>query len=84
LPQVYGFAQQSGGRVRIDSAVGEGTVVTLSLPRSLRPPAAAGTDDASSVAPARSDERCGLVLLVEDDNEVAALTREMLCTSGSR
>jgi CheY-like chemotaxis protein len=82
LPQVYGFAQQSGGRVRIDSAVGEGTVVTLSLPRSLWPAAAAGPDDASSVAPAPSDERCGLVLLVEDDNEVAALTREMLCTFG--
>ena len=82
LPQVYGFAQQSGGRVRIDSTVGEGTVVTLLLPRSLRPAAAADADDASSVASARSGERSGLVLLVEDDNEVAALTREMLCTLG--
>ena len=39
LPQVYGFAKQSGGRVRIDSKVGKGTVVTLLLPRSLRPAA---------------------------------------------
>ena len=82
LPQVYGFAQQSGGRVRIDSTVGEGTVVTLLLPRSLRPAAAVDADDASSVASPRSGERSGLVLLVEDDNEVAALTREMLCTLG--
>ena len=36
-------------------------------------------DDASSVASARSDDaRRGQVLLVEDDKEVAALTREML------
>jgi CheY-like chemotaxis protein len=82
LPQVYGFAQQSGGRVRIDSTVGKGTVVTLRLPRSLRPPAATATDEASRVAAARSGERSGLVLLVEDDNEVAALTREMLCGVG--
>ena len=36
LPQVYGFAQQSGGRLRIDSQVQAGTIVTLLLPRSLR------------------------------------------------
>ena len=35
LPQVYGFAQQSGGRVSIASEVGVGTTVTLLLPRSL-------------------------------------------------
>ena len=34
LAQVYGFAQQSGGRVSIESKVGAGTVVTLLLPRS--------------------------------------------------
>ena len=35
LPQVYGFAQQSGGRVSVESTVGAGTTVTLLLPRSL-------------------------------------------------
>jgi signal transduction histidine kinase len=29
---VYGFARQSGGHVRIQSEVGQGTVVTLYLP----------------------------------------------------
>ena len=82
LPQVYGFAQQSGGHVRIDSTVGKGTVVTLLLPRSLRPAAANGPDEASFVARARGSERRGLVLLVEDDDEVAALTREMLSDLG--
>ena len=36
LPQVYGFAQQSGGEVSIESAVGAGTTVTLLLPRGPR------------------------------------------------
>ena len=48
LPQVYGFAQQSAGRVAIESEVGVGTTVTLLLPRSLREPAApARTADAA-------------------------------------
>ncbi|CDX48753.1 FOG: PAS/PAC domain protein [Mesorhizobium plurifarium] len=33
LAQVYGFAQQSGGAVTIDSEVGKGTTVTIYLPR---------------------------------------------------
>ena len=80
LPQVYGFAQQSGGRLRIDSRVREGTIVTLLLPRSLRMPAAPA--DASSASPVRGDGRNRQVLLVEDDVEVAALTREMLSHLG--
>ncbi len=34
LAQVYGFVRQSGGTVRVDSAVGEGTTITILLPRS--------------------------------------------------
>jgi CheY-like chemotaxis protein len=76
LPQVYGFAQQSGGRLDIESEVGKGTVVILQLPRSKSEPAA--WDDAPTPAPVRGDARRGVALLVEDDAEVAALTREML------
>ena len=82
LPQVYGFAQQSRGRVRIDSTVGKGTVVTLLLPRSLQPAAVIGTDEESARAHARRSVHRGHVLLVEDDDEVAALTREMLSNLG--
>ena len=81
LPQVYGFAQQSGGRVSIDSEVGAGTEVTLLLPRSLQLPAACV--DTAAVACERVDAAArGQVLLVEDDHEVAALTREMLTHLG--
>ena len=33
LSQVYGFVQQSGGQVQIDSQPGEGTSVQIYLPR---------------------------------------------------
>ncbi|HEU4629220.1 MAG TPA: ATP-binding protein, partial [Gemmatimonadaceae bacterium] len=33
LPTVYGIVQQSGGQVRVDSAPGRGTRVTVLLPR---------------------------------------------------
>jgi signal transduction histidine kinase/ActR/RegA family two-component response regulator len=84
LPQVYGFAQQSAGRVAIASEVGVGTIVTLLLPRSLRDPVAATrTADVASASGTRRDtERHGHVLLVEDDREVAALTRELLSSLG--
>ena len=79
LPQVYGFAQQSRGEVSIRSNIGSGTTVTIWLPRSLRAPVAVRTTDAVSRSTASHDgSRRGHALLVEDDREVAALTREML------
>jgi signal transduction histidine kinase len=78
LPQVHGFAKQSGGSVEIDSSVGAGTTITLILPRSAEAPA---SDSAHlidlSVQPIAQRSR-GSMLLVEDDNEVATLVSEML------
>jgi len=75
LPQVYGFAEQSGGSVRIESEVGQGTTVILTLPRTNRAPAeAAPSVDVGRLQP----EASGLVLLVEDDDEVAGLVTDML------
>jgi CheY-like chemotaxis protein len=80
LPQVYGFAQQSGGTVTLESRVGEGTIVTVLLPRSLREPVSTTKDGDGAMAGASAADgaRRGHVLLVEDDREVSALAREML------
>ena len=84
LPQVYGFVQQSSGTISITSEVGVGTIVTLLLPRSVRQPAAPRDADEAALAPREvtSNERRGHILLVEDDREVAALTRELLGALG--
>jgi len=76
LPQVYGFAQQSRGRVTIDSQIGVGTIVTLQLPRSLGEPVLSRPAD--SATPSADVGNRGQILLVEDDKEVSALTRELL------
>ena len=80
LAQVYGFAKQSGGRVEIDSAPGQGTTITLFLPRShqeaVARPASTFEPGPSGAAPVLH------VLLVEDDAEVAALVADMLRAIG--
>ena len=68
LSQVYGFARQSGGELRIDSTPGEGTAVRLYLPR-------AGTSGAEE---ASSDPDRTHVLVVEDDAVIAELAGELL------
>jgi CheY-like chemotaxis protein len=76
LPQVYGFAQQSRGRVTVDSQIGVGTIVTLQLPRSLGEPVLSRPADIAT--PTADVGNRGQILLVEDDKEVSALTRELL------
>ncbi|ASC09580.1 TPA: ATP-binding protein [Klebsiella pneumoniae] len=71
LSMVYGFVRQSGGRVTLESAPGQGTTVRLQLPRAL-------TEVEKEVAPAVDEpspagERLALVL--EDEEDV----RQTLC-----
>lgn len=77
LSQVYGFASQSGGELRIDSAPGEGTVVTILLPQSDTDPSAREVGGAEQDRP-----REGLVLLVEDHDEVADFAAGLLADLG--
>ncbi|CAM3366853.1 ATP-binding protein [Bordetella flabilis] len=80
LAQAYGFARQSGGTAQIISEWGQGTTVRLLLPRSHKAvETPAETCQSPAPAPARAEFH---VLLVEDDNEVAALTMEMLMQLG--
>ena len=80
LSQVYGFAHQSGGLVKADSRVGEGTIITVLLPRcrpSKSPPTTA----------TRSDElhaRRPAVLIVDDSADVAEVTSSLFEHLGYR
>jgi signal transduction histidine kinase/CheY-like chemotaxis protein len=82
LAQVYGFATQSGGAVRIDTAVGRGSTIALLLPRSGEAPPAELGRPADARAEQAPGAMAGHVLLVEDDDEVAALVAEMLAQLG--
>jgi CheY-like chemotaxis protein len=80
LSQVLGFAKQSGGGVRIDTSVGEGTAVTVYLPRAQH--AVMGPAAIAAAMPHGSLARGSIILLVDDDNAVREITASMLCELG--
>ncbi|ALR75053.1 hybrid sensor histidine kinase/response regulator [[Enterobacter] lignolyticus] len=71
LSMVYGFVRQSGGRVEIESAPGQGTTVRLHLPRAAVQAAALRDDDVLPQAPLADQ----LALVLEDEADV----RQTLC-----
>jgi PAS domain S-box-containing protein len=81
LSMVYGFAQQSGGHARIESAVGEGTTISLYLPRFT---GALESDAALPSAEPLVGGEGETVLLVEDDSAVRLLIGEVLRDLGYR
>ena len=78
LSQVFGFAKQSSGDVRVHSVVGEGTTFTVFLPVSRRPLQSHSTPVEPAASPARFGPESGRLLYVEDDPEVAAATVAIL------
>jgi signal transduction histidine kinase/CheY-like chemotaxis protein len=75
LSQVLGFAKQSGGGMRIESRVGEGTSVKIYLPR------ARSTDTAAPSEPTGESQRRArgaVILLVDDDSAVREVTAAIL------
>jgi signal transduction histidine kinase/ActR/RegA family two-component response regulator len=76
LSQVNTMCQRAGGSLHIDSVLGAGTTVRLRLPAA---ELAAQPAQAEAVAGARFPIR---VLLVEDNNEIAAATRLALESLG--
>ena len=76
LSQVYGFVRQSGGHVRIYSEPGVGTSVKIYLPRLYGE--AAATEQAKRLATVHRGLRSEIILVVEDEERVRALSVEAL------
>jgi CheY-like chemotaxis protein len=77
LSMAGGFIRQSGGGMRIVSAPGAGTRVSIILPAT--PTAAAPTVEDDALQPEASGD---LVLLVEDDPDVRQVVRQQLIDLG--
>jgi signal transduction histidine kinase/CheY-like chemotaxis protein len=80
LSQVYGVASQSGGGVRIDSALNQGSTVTVFLPRA----EAEAADCGDAARGSRHEPPCGqgTVLLVEHEAHVRETLAGMLAALG--
>jgi signal transduction histidine kinase len=81
LSMVYGFAQQSGGTLQIESELGRGTSVTIWLPRA--PAAGVLAEGVTPVDPAeQAPARPRNILLVDDHEGVRAATAALLSDLG--
>lgn len=78
LSQVYGFATQSGGEVRVSSALGKGTVITLVLPCV----EAAAPSECKPAAPELTEQQPARILVVEDNEDVGAFAETLLSELG--
>lgn len=78
LSMVYGFAQQSGGHVTLESEEGVGTTARLYLPRTRRAigPSHAAPEEGSALGGGET------VLVVEDEADVRAMAAAMLTDMG--
>jgi signal transduction histidine kinase len=83
LAQVFGFVKQSGGGIRIDTVLGEGTSIKVYLPRVERDGVAIQTGptmiDCARTRPPGSLAR---LLVVDDDAEVREVTATRLSEVG--
>jgi CheY-like chemotaxis protein len=80
LSMVHGVVRQHGGAIRVRSVVGGGTTFEIYLPQVEAATPSSTADDAGS-RPATGQET---ILLVEDEEDVRALAREVLERQGHR
>ena len=78
LSTVYGIITQSGGRVRVDTALSRGTTFTVCIPRVPAVDEHAAADD----TPPSPRNGSGTILLVEDESDVRELARRVLEKGG--
>ena len=82
LSQVYGFVRSSGGEISVKSREGEGAAFTLCLPRTEKAPAEPAPARAAVAGNGADGKFSGRVLMVEDDDAVAAGVGHMLSDLG--
>jgi CheY-like chemotaxis protein len=82
LSMIHGFVNQSGGHVRIHSAVGQGTTVTVFLPRHAIAEAAPANVEVENADPAAKGS--ATVLVIDDEALVRMLVVEVLEDLGYR
>jgi signal transduction histidine kinase/CheY-like chemotaxis protein len=80
LSMIYGFVRQSGGHVLLSSEEGQGTMVSIYLPRHLGVADGVGEVDAETMPP--QAEAGAVVLLVEDELAVRMVVVEVLSDLG--
>ncbi|GJD49519.1 Sensor histidine kinase RcsC [Methylobacterium crusticola] len=82
LAQVYGFAKQSGGGVRIDTQMGQGTSVRVYLPRASAAALGAGLAARADCPVSQQADGHPVVLVVDDDSAVREITATLLAELG--
>ncbi len=80
LSMIYGFVQQSGGHVLLSSEKGQGTMVSIYLPRHFGAVDGVAEGDAETMPP--QVEPGTVVLLVEDELTVRVVVTEVLSDLG--
>ncbi len=81
LATVYGIVQKSGGQIMVYSEPGQGTTFKIYLPSAIHKLGVASAPEVETATPKR---RGNTILLVEDDEIMRGLTRQMLQEHGYR
>jgi CheY-like chemotaxis protein len=79
LSQVYGIARQAGGTARISSRAGQGTTVSLYLPRTALH---AATEESAPATASLGAVRSATILVVDDDKGMRQFLAESLDALG--
>jgi CheY-like chemotaxis protein len=78
LSMVFGFIQQSGGHITVESTQGVGTVFRLHLPRSEGSP----VEETAAIVPSAVVGGRECILVVEDNDAVRMITADLLTHLG--